>query len=95
MCVENVPFWAAIRIMGYFKSVDTGSAIKRVVVGFDSGAAHLQTVAEGFLTTNRGVRRPGSGGIDAGGGKSPAAVPLVTAIANSIGLTVSCAEKRR
>lgn len=83
-------------ITGYFESVDTGSAIKRVAIGFGSGAAHLKTVAEGFLMTDRGLRRLGSGEIDAGTGKSPGtAVPLVAAVAtgNPIGLAVSSAVK--
>ena len=83
-------------IMGYFESVDTGSAKERILVGFGKGAAHLRTVVEGFLMTDRGLRRLGSGEIDAGGSKSPgAAVPLVAAVAtgNPVGLIVNTAIK--
>lgn len=54
--------------MGYFESVDTGDLAKRVVLGFGSGAAHLQTAVEGYLMTSRGLQRLGGGTVDAGGG---------------------------
>src|SRR5262245_47424503 len=50
-----------IVIMGYFISVDTGSTTKRLLLGFGSGAANLQTEVEGYLMTDRGLRRLGSG----------------------------------
>jgi len=83
-------------IMGYFESVDSGSAAKRIVLGFGSGAADLKTAVEGYLMTDRGLRRLGSGDVDAGGGKTPGvAAPLVVAAAsgNPIGLIVSSAAK--
>ena len=82
--------------MGYFESVDQGSAAKRIVLGFGSGAADLHTAVEGYLMTDKGLRRLGSGSIDAGTGKAPGvAVPLVVAAAsgNPIGLIVSSAAK--
>jgi len=81
-------------LMGYFEAVDTGSVEQRVVVGFGKGAAHLRTVIEGFLMTDRGLRQLGSGEVDADSGKSPgAAVPLAAAVAsgNPIGLIVNTA----
>jgi hypothetical protein len=83
-----------IVIVGYFESVDEGSAAKRVVLGFGSGAAELKTHVEGFLMTPQGLRKIGSGDVDAGGGKSPGViVPLAVAVAtdNPIGLLVGTA----
>lgn len=83
-------------IMGYFVSVQEGSAAERVLIGFGSGAADLKTVVEGYLMTAQGLRRLGSGETDSGGGKTPGvAVPLVVAAAtdNPIGLIVGGAVK--
>lgn len=83
-------------IRGYFVSIDEGSVAKRLVVGFGSGAANLKTMVEGYLVTEHGVRKLGSGMVDSGGGKSPGlAVPLVVtlATANPIGLVVGGAVK--
>ena len=93
---QPAPRIGDIVIMGYFESVDSGSAAKRIVLGFGSGAADLKTAVEGYLMTDRGLRRLGSGDVDAGGGKTPGvAVPLVVAAAsgNPIGLIVSSAAK--
>ncbi len=83
-------------IMGYFEAVDSGSAVKRIALGFGSGSADLKTVVEGYLMTASGLRRLGSGEIDSGGGKGPGiALPLAMAVAsgNPIGLVVSTAAK--
>jgi hypothetical protein len=78
-------------LIGYFTSIDKGSVVKRVVVGFGSGAAELSTGVEGFLKTPEGMRKLGSGVLDSGPGRGPGlAVPLVVtlATANPIGLVV-------
>jgi len=84
-------------IRGYFVSIDQGSATKRVLVGFGSGAADLKTFVEGYLMTEQGLRRLGSGEIDSGSrGSSPGLiVPLAVTIAtaNPIGLAVGGAVK--
>ncbi len=83
-------------IIGYFESVDEGSAAKRVVLGFGSGAAEMTTEVEGYLMTDQGLRKLGSREVDAGGGKTPGvAVPLAVTIAtaNPIGLIVGGAMK--
>jgi hypothetical protein len=83
-------------LMGYFESVDAGSAEKRIVLGFGSGAAHLRTAVEGYLMTDQGLRRLGSGEVESGGGKMPGvAVPAAVAVAsgNPIGLIVGGAVK--
>jgi hypothetical protein len=83
-------------IRGYLVSVDQGSEAKRLIVGFGSGASELKTMVEGFQMTAQGLRKLGSGTVDAGGNKGPgAAVPLAVAIAsgNPIGLIVSSGIK--
>jgi len=85
-----------ITIVGYFVSVDPGNAAQRFAVGFGSGAAELQTVVEGYLTTDKGRRRLGEGEISSAGSKGPGeALPLAMAVAsgNPIGLIVSSAAK--
>ena len=93
---QPAPRSGDIVLMGYFESVDSGSTAKRIVLGFGSGAADLKTAVEAYQMTNGGLRRLGSGAVDAGGGKSPGvAVPLAVAAAtaNPIGLIVSGAAK--
>jgi hypothetical protein len=57
-----------IVIMGYFASVDTGGTVE---LGFGSGTAAQHTAIEGYLMTERGLRRLGSGALDSGDGKTP------------------------
>ncbi len=84
-------------IRGYFLSVDEGSAAKRMLVGFGSGSADLKTFVEGYLMTDQGLRRLGSGEINSGakGGTPGLLVPLAVTIAtaNPIGLAVGGAVK--
>ena len=63
---------------------------------FGKGAADLKTVVNGFVMTAQGLSLLGSGGVDAGSGKTPGgAAPLVVAVAtgNPLGLVVSGAAK--
>jgi hypothetical protein len=60
-------------IRGYFLSVDEGSTAKRVAIGFGSGSSKLVTVVEGYQMTAQGLRKLGSGTVDAAGAKSPGA----------------------
>jgi hypothetical protein len=83
-------------VVGYFTTVNPGSATERVVLGFGEGGAQLKTVVRGYLMTAEGLRALGSGEVEAGSGKTPGgAVPLVVTIAtaNPIGLVVSGAAK--
>jgi hypothetical protein len=83
-------------IRGYLVSVDEGSAAERIAIGFGSGASELKATAEGFLMTDRGLRKLGSGTVDAGGSKSPgAALGVVGAVAtaNPAGLIISSGMK--
>jgi len=88
---QPAPRVGDIVIIGYFESIDTGSAVKRLVLGFGSGTAELQTMVEGYLMTDKGLRRLGAGEVGSGGGKMPGmAVPLAVAVesGNPIGLIV-------
>lgn len=85
-----------IVLRGYILSIDEGSQTERVAIGFGSGASEMRTAVEGFQMTARGLRKVGSGTVDAGGGKSPgAALGLagLIATANPAGLIVSSGVK--
>jgi Domain of unknown function (DUF4410) len=62
-----------IVIKGYFVSINEGSAVKRMVIGFGSGGAELTTAVEGYLMTPQGLRKLGSGTVQADPGKTPGA----------------------
>jgi len=81
---QPAPRIGDIVIMGYFESVDSGSVTKRIVLGFGSGTADLKTAVESYLMTDSGLRRLGSGNVDAAGGKAPGvAIPLVIPAQNA------------
>jgi hypothetical protein len=86
-----------IVIRGYFLSVDQGSRTERMLIGFGEGAADLRTFVEGYLMTDQGLRRLGSGEINSGakGGTPGLLVPLAVTIAtaNPIGIAVGGAVK--
>jgi len=88
---STVPRVNDIIIRGYLLSVDPGSELKRVTLGFGSGASNLKTLIEGYQMTASGPRKLGQGSIDAGGGKAPGAALGVAALLvthNPIGLAV-------
>jgi Domain of unknown function (DUF4410) len=60
-------------IRGYFISVEEGSTAKRMAIGFGSGSSKLITAVEGYQMTAQGLRKLGSGTVDAAGGKGPGA----------------------
>ncbi len=85
-----------IVLRGYFVSIDEGSAERRVLVGFGSGAAEMRAAVEGYQMTARGLRLLGSGEVESDGGKLPGvAAPLavLAVTANPIGLVVAGATK--
>jgi hypothetical protein len=85
-----------IVIRGYLLSVDEGSEAKRLAIGFGAGASELKTAVEGYQMTAQGLRKLGSGTVEAGGSKGPgAAMPAAVAIAsgNPVGLIVSSGIK--
>lgn len=81
-----------IAIVGYLTSLDEGSGVKRVMLGFGSGAAEVTSQVEGYLATEDGMRKLGSGEATSGAGKSPGAVvPIIVTVVtkNPIGLLVT------
>ncbi len=67
-----------IVIKGEFVSIDEGSRVKRMLIGFGSGAVKLKTFVEGYQVTASGQRPLGSAEVEAGGGKMPGMlVPVV------------------
>ena len=65
-------------IKGEFISIDEGSRMKRMLIGFGAGATELKTFLEGYQVTAGGMRSLGSVEIKAGGGKMPGMlVPVV------------------
>ena len=78
-------------VKGFFYGVDQGSAAKRVLIGFGSGAADLRTAVEVYEATPDGLRSLAGGTTSSGSGKTPGMVaPLAVfaATANPIGLVV-------
>ncbi len=87
-----------VLIKGYLVSVDEGSARKRMLVGFGSGAAELKAAVEVYQMTAQGLRRLGAGSTDSAGGKGPgilAPVAVFAATANPLGLIIGGAVKLR
>jgi Domain of unknown function (DUF4410) len=85
-----------IVIKGSFVTVQEGSAGKRVLVGFGSGGAELETVVEGYQMTAQGLRKLGGGQVNSGGNKTPgmvAPLAVMAATANPLGLIVVGAMK--
>ncbi len=79
-------------IRGYFLSIQKGNEAERVAIGFGKGESDLKTVVEGFQMTATGLRKLGSGDLNASGGKSPgASLGVVGLIAthNPAGLIIS------
>jgi hypothetical protein len=68
---QTAPQVNDIMLRGYLLSVEQGSELKRVTLGFGSGASQLKTLVEGYQMTANGPRKLGQGSIDATGGKMP------------------------
>src|SRR5208282_1019692 len=78
-------------IRGYLVSVQSGSAVQRFVIGFGAGSSEMDTVVEGYVVTQQGWRKLGSGTLSSSGNKTPGmVVPAAVTIAsgNPIGLIV-------
>jgi hypothetical protein len=83
-------------LRGYLLSIDEGSATKRVAVGFGSGASELKVAVEGLQMTAQGLRKLGSGNVDAAGGKTPGGAVGVAALivtGSPVGLIVGGGAK--
>jgi hypothetical protein len=78
-------------IRGAFMSVEEGSRLKRVLIGFGAGAGELKTLVEIYQITARGSRALISEEIKATGGKMPGMLFAVVAAvgAGPAGLAVS------
>jgi hypothetical protein len=88
---DSVPVVNDLVIRGYLLSIQKGSAAKRVAIGFGSGASDLITSVEGFQMTPEGMRKLGSGTLNATGSKGPGGVLGLAALAatgNPVGLIV-------
>jgi hypothetical protein len=93
---QTMPQIGDLVIKGSLLSINEGNAAERVAIGFGSGAAQLKATAVGYLMTDHGLRKLGSGTADASGGKSPGAalgVAGAIATANPAGLIVSTGMK--
>ena len=94
--IRTTPRINDIVIRGYLLSIDEGSAVKRVAIGFGSGASELRTAVEAYQMTAQGLRKLGSATVESGGSKTPGgALGLATLIAtgNPVGLIVSTGVK--
>ncbi len=81
-----------IIIRGYLVSIEQGSTVKRMTIGFGAGGSELTTMVEGYQMTATGLRKLGSGTLGSKGSKGPgmgvgAATWLVTG--SPVGLIVS------
>jgi hypothetical protein len=88
----TIPQINDIIIRGYLISFNAGSAEKRILIGFGSGASDLKAAAEGFQMTAQGLHKLGSGTLNAEGGKTPGAdlgVLGLIATHNPAGLIIS------
>lgn len=89
---NTIPELNDILFRGYLLTMSEGSTAKRMTIGFGSGSSKLQIAAEGYQVTAQGLRKLGSGTVDAGGGKGPGAAlgaAAFIATANPAGLIVS------
>jgi len=88
---DTVPRVNNLMIIGYFEAAEEGSTVKRLSLGFGSGAAKLTTAVEGYQMTPEGPRHLGSGQLESAGGKTPGLIvpiAVLAATANPIGLLV-------
>ena len=89
---ETKPQLNDLVIRGYLISVQQGNEAERVAIGFGKGESDLKTAVEGFQMTATGLRKIGSGNLNAGGSKSPGAglgVVGLIATHNPAGLIIS------
>lgn len=70
-------------IKGAFVSMDEGSQLKRVLIGFGAGAGKLKTHVEGYQITAEGPRLLGRRAIEAEGGKMPGLLVPVAGAASA------------
>ena len=67
----------ALLIKGRFVSIDKGSAVKRMVIGFGAGSSELKIMVQVYQATRSGLRRIVEAEAEATGSKMPGmAIPL-------------------
>ena len=78
-------------IKGEFVSINEGSRLKRMLIGFGAGSAELMTFVEGYQVTADGLRPLKSVEVKAAGGRMPGMlVPVLGgAVAGSAGTSVA------
>jgi Domain of unknown function (DUF4410) len=88
---ETRPAPGDVVIVGFLGSVDEGSRLKRMVVGFGAGAAEVSTHVEGYLATAAGYQKLGSGDASTKKNRVPGLVvpiAVTAATANPLGLLI-------
>jgi hypothetical protein len=74
---ERVPPVNAMVLKGEFVSIDKGSRVKRLVIGFGAGSSELRVRARVYQATATGLRRIARAEAEATGSKTPGmAVPV-------------------
>ena len=74
---EESPPLHAILLKGQFITIDKGSRIKRMVIGFGAGSSELRTRVQAYQATQSGLRRIAEAEAEATGSKMPGmAVPV-------------------
>ncbi len=68
---ESLPPIDAIVLRGEFISIDKGSEIKRLVIGFGAGASEMRVRVQAYQATPYGLRRLAVAEVKATGSKSP------------------------
>jgi hypothetical protein len=80
-----------IVLRGYILSIEEGSGIQRVIIGFRQGVSELKTAVEGYRATPQGLIKLGLARVESSGAKTPGvAAPAAVALATEspIGLIV-------
>jgi hypothetical protein len=73
----DVPPLHAILIKGQFMTIDKGSRLKRMVIGFGAGSSELRARVQVYQATQHGLRRIVEAEAEATGSKTPGmAVPV-------------------
>ena len=90
--VVPIPSNGDVIVLGEFVSVEQGSQMQRVVIGFGAGASEVTTLAEAYVVTPDGWEPLGSATVNAAGGALPGLlVPL--GIGSAAGLAISGVSK--
>ncbi len=80
---QSAPQAGDLVIKGCFVSIGSGSAGKRVLIGFDSGTADLRSVVEGYLETDQGLYRLEKGLLEPGNGKKQGELASLATLAET------------